>query len=166
MCSILVQLFTAFYTIVINYWWGKLAADLFSFCLNKAFPGFARGVWQLMGNDQSETFPSDSSLYLPHKTKRLERSIGVLVFPELRSSGVCFIMVLGALQPDISHPWGTLRSTPIYQSLCSLREGGSAITPPNHIHNSARPFFFPIGKMSRVITGRPLWFSRCCLYCD
>lgn len=56
------------------------------------------------------------SLPVPHKKKSFESSIGVLVFPELRYSRVCFIMVLGALQPDISHPGENLHSAPIYQS--------------------------------------------------
>ena len=53
-----------------------------------------------------------------YRTRRnlFESSTGVLVFPELRYSRVCFIMVLGALRPDIWHPGENLHSATIYQS--------------------------------------------------
>lgn len=75
--------------------------------------GFASGLLELEAN-QSEDFPA--SLPIPHKAKSFESSVGVLVLPELRYSRVCFIMVLGPLQPDISHPGEKLHSAPIYQS--------------------------------------------------
>lgn len=91
----------------------------------------------MVGGELSvKNFPP--SLPVPHKKKPFEGSIGVLVFPELRDSRVCFIMVLGPLQPDISHPRENLLSAPIYQSPAGGRPNdaqASAIMAPHHIQN-------------------------------
>lgn len=80
------------------------------------------------GNYQCGKFPP--SLPVPHKTKPCESSIGVLALPELRYSRVCFIMVLGALQPDVSSPRENLRSAPIYQPPLPPAWGGADTLGP------------------------------------
>lgn len=90
------------------------------------FSRFARGT--IRGELSVKIFPL--SLPIPHKKKSFESFIGVLVFPELRYSRVCFIMVLGALQPDISHPGDNLHSAPIYQSPAGGKQNDTLRPPP------------------------------------
>lgn len=116
-------------------------------------------------------FPS--SLPIPHKKKSFESSIGVPVFSELRYSRVCFIMVLGPLQPEIWYPGENLHSAIIYQSPAGGKQNDTQaseiMAPPIIFRIDFKLmvcFLFSMKETSWVIIPRPLRFCRCCFYCD
>lgn len=97
------------------FFFPPLTSSPWIFCVSKfALLGFVTVGVELSVQKKKKSF---LCLCL-YRTRRnlFESSTGVLVFPELRYSRVCFIMVLGALRPDISHPGENLHSATIYQS--------------------------------------------------
>lgn len=104
------------------------------------------------------------SLPLPHKKKPLGSSIGVLVLLELRCSRVCFTMMLGPLQPDVSHSWENLNSAPIYQSPAVGRPNDTQAcdNAPHHIQMCIiYTYIYFMMELSWVIIRSTLQICRC-----
>lgn len=77
---------------------------------------------------------------LPHKKKSFESSTGVLVFPELRYSRVCFIMVLGLEQPECIAPKGE-------SALCT----NLSVPSPRNAERDTRPLLLRPPSYSEFI---------------